>query len=78
MCVFDWQKNLEQDLEMEKITFTFNGTRPTLDGSSVDYIFDVYVRGFNWQISKRFSEFESLLENVWLQYPILTEAPVSS
>ena len=49
---------------MEVIKFTFSRTAPTVDGTSVNYIFDISFRTFNWEISKRFSEFEFLLEQV--------------
>ena len=52
------------DREMEKLTFTFSSTSPTIDGSSIDYTFDVAYPGASWQFSRRFSEFEFLLEQV--------------
>lgn len=51
-------------MELDKISFTFNGTCPTVDGTSVDYKFQVMFRSFTWEIRKRFSEFEFLVEQV--------------
>lgn len=51
-------------MNMEKILFTFVGTSPTPDGTSVNYKYQVDFRSFNWEIAKRFSEFEFLLEQV--------------
>ena len=49
---------------MDNIKFTFSRTAPTSDGSSINYIFDVSYGSRNWEIAKRFSEFEFLLEQV--------------
>ena len=51
-------------MELDKINFTFNGTCPTVDATSVDYKYQVIFRAFTWEIRKRFSEFEFLVEQV--------------
>jgi len=50
--------------QMDFVKFSFSRTSPTPDGTSTNYIYQLSHGERGWEIAKRFSEFETLLENV--------------
>ena len=56
---------------MDFVKFSFSRTSPTSDGTSTNYIYEVNFKTFTWEISRRFSEFETLLENVCSSFSFL-------